>query len=105
LVFKRLGKIVFVHGCFWHRHQKRGCPYARLPKSKADFWTRKLEANRLRDARQMRSLRAAGWKVLVVWECELRHIEQLENRLRRFLEDENASNRAIRGRGRTRNRR
>lgn len=86
LVFKRIRKIVFVHGCFWHRHSKAGCPFARMPKSKTDFWMPKLEANRLRDRRNVRALRSVGWKVLVVWECELRHIEQLENKLRRFLE-------------------
>lgn len=104
LVFRRLGKVLFVHGCFWHRHKKRGCRLARMPKSNAEFWTPKLEANRLRDLRSMRSLRAAGRQVLVVWECELRHIERLENKIRRFLEDENAGNRAFRGRGRARNR-
>lgn len=86
LVFKGLRKIIFVHGCFWHRHSKRSCTYARLPKSRVDFWLPKLEANRVRDGRHLKALRTAGWKVLVVWECELRHIEHLENKLQRFLE-------------------
>lgn len=90
LVFKRLGKIVFVHGCFWHRHSKAGCPYARLPKSRLEFWLPKLNANRVRDRRHLKALRAAGWKVFIAWECELRQIEQLENNLQHFLEGNRA---------------
>jgi DNA mismatch endonuclease, patch repair protein len=86
LVFSRVRKIIFIHGCFWHRHSDAGCKLARLPKSRQDFWVPKLEANRARDARNQEALSTAGWKVLVVWECELRHKEQLENKLKRFLE-------------------
>jgi DNA mismatch endonuclease (patch repair protein) len=86
LVFPRLRKIIFVHGCFWHRHLAADCKLARLPKSRQDFWVPKLEANRTRDARNQEALSTAGWEVLVVWECELRHKEQLENNIKRFLE-------------------
>jgi DNA mismatch endonuclease, patch repair protein len=86
LVFPRLRKIIFIHGCFWHRHAAAECKLARLPKSRQDFWVPKLEANRARDARNQEALSTAGWRVLVVWECELRHKEQLENKLKRFLE-------------------
>ena len=61
---------VFVHGCFWHRHE--GCPYAKLPATRPEFWKAKLEGNAGRDRRNAEALRAAGWRVLVVWECATR---------------------------------
>lgn len=85
LVFRSKRKVIFVHGCFWHRHPEPTCRLARIPKSRQDFWVPKLEANHLRDCRTVSTLEAAGWAVLVVWECELRHKEHLENRLRQFL--------------------
>lgn len=88
LVFPRLRKVIFVHGCFWHRHRKKGCKLARLPKSRLDFWEAKLEGNRVRDLRNKRKLRAVGWNVLEIWECETRNIEALTTRLRYFLENE-----------------
>lgn len=62
---------IFVHGCFWHRHDHPDCKLARLPKSRLDFWLPKLEGNRERDARNEAALREAGWDVRVIWECEL----------------------------------
>ncbi|WAM30239.1 very short patch repair endonuclease [Myxococcus sp. NMCA1] len=61
---------VFVHGCFWHGH--RNCKLATVPKSNSAFWEAKLAANRQRDARMARALRQFGFRVLVVWQCELR---------------------------------
>lgn len=84
IVFPGRRKIVFVHGCFWHRHAN--CPLARLPKSRKAFWRGKLEANRLRDGRVKSALRRAGWSVATVWECELANMERLAGRLRRFME-------------------
>jgi DNA mismatch endonuclease (patch repair protein) len=86
LVFPRLRSVIFVHGCFWHRHPDPNCRLARLPKSRLDFWEPKLTANRGRDLCIQDALTADGWRVLVVWECELRHKEQLENALKNFLE-------------------
>ena len=63
--------VIFVHGCFWHRHPQPDCKLARLPKSRLDFWLPKLEGNRERDARNEAALREAGWDVRVIWECEL----------------------------------
>ncbi len=85
LVFPARGKIIFVHGCFWHRHGAR-CEYTRWPKSKLNFWKPKLEENRARDRRVRRELRKDGWKVLVIWECQLKNKERLTECLRRFLE-------------------
>ena len=86
IVCSRLHCVIFVHGCFWHRHAASRCRLARLPKSRLDFWLPKLESNRLRDQKNLRVLRARGWKILVVWECELRDKERIENKIRRFLE-------------------
>ena len=69
LVFPKHGAVVFVHGCFWHRHA--GCRYATTPSSNVDFWQAKFDANVARDKRVTRHLRKAGWRVLVVWECRL----------------------------------
>lgn len=85
LVFPARRKAIFVHGCFWHRHGVR-CPLTRLPKSRLDFWKPKLEQNRRRDALNLRRLRAAGWTVLTVWECQLRDSAALSDRIRAFLE-------------------
>jgi DNA mismatch endonuclease (patch repair protein) len=71
IVLRRFRTAIFVHGCFWHRH--RGCSYAATPKTRAKFWQKKLNGNRGRDSRQIRSLVEMGWRVLVVWECALRN--------------------------------
>jgi DNA mismatch endonuclease (patch repair protein) len=86
LVFPSRGKIIFVHGCFWHRHGT-GCEYTRWPKSKLDFWRPKLEENHRRDRIVRRKLRKLGWRVEIVWECQLKSREALAARLRAFLED------------------
>lgn len=69
LVFPRHKAVVFVHGCFWHRHP--GCKIATTPKSNTPFWLDKFEKNVARDTRTASVLRDAGWKVFVVWECEV----------------------------------
>lgn len=86
LVFARRKKVIFVHGCFWHRHGSKDCKLARLPKSRLDFWLPKLEANQARDKRVSRELDALGWKVMVVWECELKDRVALAGRIEEFLE-------------------
>lgn len=79
VVLPRYGTVVFVHGCFWHRHND--CPYAYMPKSRTEFWSRKFTDNIARDRRATVQLRNAGWRVLVVWECELRDLDRLSRRL------------------------
>lgn len=86
IVFRRRRIAIFVHGCFWHRHPDPACRLARMPKSRVDFWQPKLEGNRARDEANVAALEAMGWKVLLVWECQLRDREQLGNMLRRFIE-------------------
>lgn len=83
LVFPRLGKVIFVHGCFWHRHP--GCKKTSMPKTRVEFWTRKFESNVERDARKERELRQMGWDVTIIWECETRDTEKLTFRLASWL--------------------
>jgi DNA mismatch endonuclease (patch repair protein) len=71
LTFPKYRTVVFVHGCFWHRH--KGCKKAGLPKTRRQFWKKKLTLNAERDRRNQEALRAAGWKVLTAWECTLAH--------------------------------
>ena len=85
LVFRSRRKAIFIHGCFWHRHSDRTCKLARMPKSRLEFWKPKLEGNRQRDLKNQSELDAIGWTYLVVWECELGHREQLENKVLAFL--------------------
>jgi DNA mismatch endonuclease (patch repair protein) len=70
LVLPRWNAVVFVNGCFWHRHG--GCPYFRLPKTRAAFWGAKLARNRARDCAAISRLVDSGWRVAVVWECAVR---------------------------------
>lgn len=84
LVFAGRRKVVFVNGCFWHGH--RGCRYARLPRTNTDFWRKKIRKNRARDRRNAALLEASGWKVLTVWQCELKDVETLADSLYEFLE-------------------
>lgn len=85
LVFPSRRKVIFVHGCFWHKHS---CPAAILPKSNRRYWEAKQARNAKRDRRDKRSLRQAGWKVLVVWECERSNVERMQKRLSRFLDQQ-----------------
>lgn len=79
IVLPRHGIVVFVHGCFWHRHA--GCEHATTPKSNSEFWLQKFAKNVERDKRNRRDLRRLGWKVVVVWECELKKPAKLKRHL------------------------
>lgn len=85
LVFAGLKKVVFVHGCFWHRHRcRKGCS---MPSTRAAFWQEKFARNVARDAAVKRLLRREGWRALIVWECQLApsYIERTTERLKKFL--------------------
>lgn len=69
LVFPKYKAVIFIHGCFWHGHE---CRYFKLPATRTEFWRDKINTNHNRDTRQQAQLRAAGWRVLVVWECVIR---------------------------------
>ena len=81
VVLKRHLAAVFVHGCFWHQHA--GCRDGRIPGSNADYWQPKLRRTQERDEEHQRRLREAGWRVFVVWECEIRpdRIEELARQI------------------------
>jgi DNA mismatch endonuclease, patch repair protein len=83
LVFRGRGKIVEVRGCFWHQH--RGCPESHIPRSRTRYWLPKLARNGERDKKNFRLLRALGWRVLVVWECETGNDGSLSRKLEKFL--------------------
>lgn len=84
LVFPRLQKVIFLHGCFWHLHP--GCREGRIPGSRREYWEPKLLKNVERDRKNQSALRSLGWRVLTVWECETRNPEDLKRELLRFLE-------------------
>lgn len=75
LVFPGRRTVVFVHGCFWHCHE--GCSNFRIPKTRTDWWTVKLARNKARDIEVRAKLEAAGWRVIVIWECELANQDRL----------------------------
>ena len=85
LVFVSRRKVIFVHGCFWHRHPDPQCNLARLPKSGLDFWLPKLETNRKRDQRNSGLLTGLGWDILVIWECQTKDSERLAAEIKGFL--------------------
>ena len=82
LVFPKLKKVIFVHGCFWHRH---GCSKATTPKSNLAYWQPKFAENVERDKRAIAELLSLGWEPMVVWECETRDIDALSQSLSTFL--------------------
>ena len=83
IVFRSRKKVVFVHGCFWHRHQ--GCTKSATPKTRTDFWNTKFQANEARDATVQNMLLKMGWEYLIVWECELNEPKLLSQKLCKFL--------------------
>ena len=85
LVLRRHRAVVFVNGCFWHWHPDAGCPIAGLPKSNLKYWQPKLEKTRFRDRDDVASLEADGWRVLTIWECQLRQPEDVLGKLCQFL--------------------
>lgn len=83
LVFPGLRKIIFVHGCFWHGHNcARG---ARMPRANHIYWQNKISRNCLRDAKSIAALEEQGWRVAVIWECELKDLEEVKAQLINFL--------------------
>jgi len=84
LVFSGLKKIIDVRGCFWHQH--KGCIDSHVPKSRQQYWRPKLKLNCKRDKNNERKLRAEGWAVLTLWECEVNDIENLRKQLTAFFQ-------------------
>ncbi|RWF68467.1 MAG: DNA mismatch endonuclease Vsr [Mesorhizobium sp.] len=86
LVIPRLKVVVFVHGCFWHRHS--GCKYSYSPKSNIEFWEKKFQHNVARDGRVKGELERLGWRVVVIWECQTSDSDSLRRTLKAYLENE-----------------
>ncbi|NUS37569.1 MAG: DNA mismatch endonuclease Vsr [Lysobacter sp.] len=84
LVFPSRRKAIFVHGCFWHRHE--GCRLASTPKCRSEFWQAKFDANRARDQRAVDALTEMGWSTMTIWQCEAKPGPEFERRLRDFLD-------------------
>ncbi|MGB9409499.1 MAG: very short patch repair endonuclease [Terracidiphilus sp.] len=83
IVLPKHHKVIFVNGCFWHSH---ACPYGRvIPATRRKFWTMKRKGTIERDKRNRRALNAAGWKVLTIWECEIKNSVRIKERIIRFL--------------------
>jgi len=83
IVLSKYKAVIFVHGCFWHRHP--GCKYAYMPKSRQEFWTEKFAKNIGRHERVMEELTGLGWKVLIIWECEISNMNIIEEKILSFL--------------------
>ena len=85
VVFESRKAVIFIHGCFWHQHSSPTCRKSILPTTRRDFWEAKLKRNVERDAQQILQLGEMGYRVLVVWECELADLQELRQRLVCFL--------------------
>lgn len=84
MVFPGRFSVIFVDGCFWHGHK---CPIGHIPSSNSEYWKEKISRTKLRDSKNRRRLRKAGWRVLVLWECHLRNRERLIEQVTSFLEN------------------
>jgi len=84
IIFPSRRKVIFIHGCFWHKHK---CKYFKWPENNADFWKKKIESNVSRDRKNYRELEASGWNYMVIWECETRGTElsKTTEKIRHFL--------------------
>lgn len=90
LVLRKYKTVIFIHGCFWHGHE--GCPLFRIPKSNVEFWVNKVRLNKDRDTKVKHHLEELGWRVIIIWECDLKVKSKREivlNKLRQTLESVN----------------
>ena len=83
IVLPKYKTVIFVHGCFWHRHEN--CKYASTPKTRKEFWENKFNANKIRDQKKLKEIKNLGWKFIIIWECEARNIQPLEEKLKGYL--------------------
>lgn len=83
LAFLSIRRVIFVNGCFWHRHQ--GCRRASIPKSRVAYWKDKFAKTLKRDTKNLTQLKAMGWEYLIIWECELRDTKTLRQKIAEFL--------------------
>jgi DNA mismatch endonuclease, patch repair protein len=86
LVFSVRKKVIFINGCFWHQHDDPNCKISRVPKSNHDFWLPKLKRTKERDLSNLKTMCQMGWKSLTIWECELKDMPMLKEKVRIFLQ-------------------
>ena len=87
VVLPKYKTVIFVNGCYWHRHP--GCKYATIPKTNAEFWNKKFQANVENDVKNKTALEAAGWKVITLWECELKsNFEETMQNVEKLIRNE-----------------
>ena len=91
LVLARHRAVIFVHGCFWHWHPDPACPIAGLPASNLDYWEPKFTRTRLRDRDNAARLQEEGWRVLIIWECELKDPDRVIDRIVGFFDPQRAA--------------
>ena len=89
IVLPKYRPVIFVHGCFWHRHS--GCAKASTPKTRVEFWQDKFDTNVARDIRNAKNLTMAGWQVLTIWECETKDIRELAEHLTAALREQSTN--------------
>ena len=85
LVLPKYKTVIFIHGCFWHAH--RGCKYFKIPETRTEFWKEKLTGNANRDQLNQKALRELGWKVMVIWTCEIKKKDEFISKLTRLSKD------------------
>lgn len=87
IVFRKLKKVIFIHGCFWHKHR---CRFFKWPGSNEEFWKKKINGNVERDKRNLRELHASGWQYLIIWECQIKqkNMQRVWNKIIIFLNEE-----------------
>ena len=79
IVLPKFKTVIFVHGCFWHRHEN--CKYASIPKTRQEFWNKKFEENIKRDSEMQDKIKNLDWRSVVIWECETKNIENLREKI------------------------
>lgn len=85
VVLPKYKTVIFVNGCFWHGH--KGCKSSKLPETNLEFWEKKISDNVLRDQRNTEKLKEDGWKVIIIWQCELKNITNRSKRLELLVEE------------------
>lgn len=85
IVLPKYNTVIFVNGCFWHRHA--GCPYSYTPKSRTEFWQKKFDENIRRDKKNRDALQKKGWKVATIWECQTKDAMLLEKAIKKIFSD------------------
>ncbi len=92
IVLARYKTAIFTHGCFWHGHEKEGCPDSHIPKTNTTYWHEKISRNKERDKRSNALLESMGWKVLTVWGCEIQQKGNMENIIQERLQRSSVNN-------------